>query len=132
MKYPLSVCLSLLGAFLAVPVMAQQTALPGSKLAWEQGAVDLTEANSLSATLYEEGATPILLVAGKDCVGVSSPFSCSVPLPAFTVGLHTVRLTVSLAGMESSMSDPLTFRIIVIQTPKGLRIVSITHIQAGG
>lgn len=113
----------------AVPCMAQVVATPQSRLGWDQEAADLAEAQSLTANLYVEGqvGAPIVL-AGKICnAGTGTAFFCAATLPPFTSGLHTVRLTVGLAGMESAPSDPLTFRVVIVQTPKGLKIVSIWH-----
>lgn len=110
----LIVSLILVGAFVA-PAGAQAPATASSRLAWDQAAPTLAEANAYTYRYYPDGATAgIAFAAGSvTCSGTASPFVCIVNFPAFTPGNHTLTLTAANVAGESAPSVVLTFQMVV-------------------
>lgn len=107
---------------------AQTPSLPGDKLGFDQGAGTLADAQAYVYSAYIDGATtPTLLVA--TCMGTTSPFACSAPLPPLLTGTHTVALTAKVVlpdgrSAESAKSAPFSFRIFAApNAPANIKIV---------
>lgn len=105
---------------LAAPVAAQTTALPGSKFAWTQS-IDAPTAQAYSWKLYNDGAVTGVALAPVTCVAgtPATTANCSVPMPAYTPGPHTITITATNAAGESPKSDPLTFTMVAIPAKPG-------------
>lgn len=106
----------------AQTVMAQ-TAVPTSRLGWDQAAVTPAEASGYTYRYYPDGAVGGTTVSSVACTGVSSPFNCSISFPAFTPGSHTLQLTAANVAGESVKSASFAFVFVVVPAaPTGLRI----------
>jgi hypothetical protein len=109
------------------PISAQTTATPSSKIAWDQLASTLAEAQGMTYKVYADGTTTGAVLVGVTCAtGVTSPlFVCSAPYPAFTPGTHSIVLTAASTATsadESAKSAPLAFTFIVQKaTPLNVR-----------
>lgn len=99
------------GLALLTPLITAQTipaAISTSRVAWDQPADSLDDANALVATAYFDTA-PGVLVA-KTCTG-TGPFVCTMGLPStLSKGQHTVTLVVADSEFASLPSTVLTFR----------------------
>lgn len=104
---------------LAVPAVAQ-TATPGSKFAWTQSA-DATTAQAYTWKIYNDGATTGVALAPVTCVAgtPTTTANCTVPIPPYTPGAHTMTITATNAAGESVKSDPLTFTMVAIPAKPG-------------
>lgn len=89
------------------------------KLAWEEVATNLAEAQSFSYKYYVDGSTAGSPLPTVTCTGTASPFTCTSAVPTLSPGRHTVNLTASSADGESSASNSVTFTLP--QTPQNLR-----------
>lgn len=125
----LSILLLLLTALvLPVSSASAQTANPSSRLAWDQVAPTLADANGyLYEATFDGGA--VVPLAGVTCTGAASPFVCAVGFPlTFPSGAHMVQVrTVAFAGstrLESPLSAVFNFIFLGLpQAPTNLRIV---------
>lgn len=124
-----NILLSLAILFGAASVSEAQVAGPGSRLAWDQAAGSLGQAQSYIYEAFWDGgnATPI---AGVACAGTTSPFVCSGNFAALTPGEHSVRVravdTASVAGtrLESPLSAVFNFTLVALPAaPTNVRIV---------
>lgn len=114
----------------ATPAAAQGAGKPGDRLAWDQAAATLAEAQGLTYSGYFDGATTAAVLPST-CSGAASPFVCTAPIPPLTTGDHTVQLTASLVlslpdnrAIESAKSAVFTFRLFAApSTPAQIRIV---------
>lgn len=122
---------SLVAAFLimasAPMVSAQTPATTANKIAWDQQATTLAEAQAYTYKYYPDGATTGVTLTGVVCTSVAAPtgslIQCEVAFPAFTPGSHTLTLTASNQAGESAKSAPLSFAFVLIpQSPNNLRI----------
>lgn len=108
---------------LAIPATAQ-TATPTAKLGWDQAASSLQEATSYTYRYYADGSATGVVLPSVICVGVSSPFVCQAPFPAFTPTDHTLTVSASNAAGESLPSVPLPFKFVVVPSqPQNPRII---------
>jgi hypothetical protein len=91
-------------ALFSVSLAAQvPVATPQSKLAWDQGAASLPEAQALRYTGYLDASpTPIPLTA--ECAGDASPFTCITPIPTTQEGLRTI-----VVAANEMRSAPFSF-----------------------
>lgn len=125
MKNLVSLVLCLVILVLVAAPVAAQTAVATNKLAWDQSAPTLADAQTYTYRLYADGATTAQTVASVTCAASATAgvFACEAPFPAFTPGNHTVALSaVNLAG-ESPKSATMAFTFIVTPAvPTGLRI----------
>lgn len=113
----------LLLVLFAVPVSVFGQAAPGKKLAWDQAASSLAEAQAYTYKYYPDGATTGIALSGVTCAGTASPFVCDVAYPAFTPGSHTLTITASNAAGESVPSASFAFSFVVIpSSPTNIRI----------
>lgn len=100
-----------------------QTAIPGSRLTWDQAAPTLAEAQGYTYTYYPEAAPPAVILTAVTCSGTASPFTCVVAFPAFTPGAHTLQLTASNIAGESTRSAAFAFTFVVVPgAPANIRI----------
>lgn len=125
MKIKLLILLLLLGF---TSLAQAQTANPGSKLAYDQGASSLAEANSFGVNLYLDSA-PAVINVSKTCIGATSPFTCTVNFPPLTAGPHTLQATATLGTYETPKSVVFNFSFIAVPTPSGIRIVEFKLIS---
>ena len=91
------------------------------RLQWDIIATSLTEAQSnIYNIVIDNGAVQVV---AHTCAGTSSPFQCSIPMPALTPGTHTVTIQTiePVNGLESARSAPFSFSIPSL--PTGLKIV---------
>lgn len=88
-------------------------------------------ASSLTHRVWLDSSnTPIQLT--PTCTAVGTAVSCSTPLPALTVGNHTLAITIANSEGESDRAPipPLSFTVIVKPNPvKNVRIVRTTVLQ---
>lgn len=106
----------LVGLWLTSTAWAQSVT-PTSRLAWDQQAATVAEAQALTYRYFADGGTTGVSVTGVTCTGPTAPFVCQVPFPAFTPGAHTIRLTAGNTAGESALSAALSFVFVVIPTP---------------
>lgn len=99
-----------------VPIPASSKAL----ITWSMDTDDLAQANALQYKMYIDGVANSLV---HKC-GDVKPFNCTAPLPAMTVGTHTIDITASDATSESGHSTSIVVRFfIVLVTPTNLKIL---------
>ena len=109
---------------LLVRVGLAQVATPGSRLAWDQDAPSLAEAQGQTYEASWDGAVAVPLT-GVTCTGTASPYACSGALPPLTVGTHTVTLRARNATGTGPTSDALAFSyspFALPSAPRNLRI----------
>lgn len=104
-------------------VAKAQTATSGDKFGFDEVGQTLTVANGASYKLYLDGSTTGVTGLSLACTVVSNLVSCSVSIPALTVGAHTVTISQVINTAESAKSSPLSFTFVVVVTPTNLRIV---------
>jgi len=106
-----------------IPQILHSQAISTSKLAWSEDAPTLSDAQSYTYRYYSDGASVGTPIASVVCTGITSPFQCEAPFPAFTPGNHTITLTAGNLAGESGKTSPLDFTFIVTPAiPTGLRI----------
>lgn len=98
---------------LGASLQAQGTAVAGQKFAWDQPAPTLSDAQGYTYRYYADGATTGVAFTGVTCSGTASPFTCEVPIPAFTPGSHSVTVTGTNIAGEAPKCPPLTFSFVV-------------------
>jgi hypothetical protein len=117
-----------MGLLLMPLVGDAQVATPGVSLAWDIAGADLVTVQGYTYRYYPDGATPDgatpgTVLTGVTCSGAASPFTCSVPFPAFTPGSHTLTLTAANVAGESIPSAPFSFVFVVVPgAPSNIRI----------
>lgn len=109
---------TLIALALAVAVWSQSVprATAGMRLAWDQDAESLADAQAYRFTAYVDGATTGAVVTAT-CSGAASPFECVAPLPVTSLGTHTVVIaaqTVFDGGLlsDEARSAAFTFRVV--------------------
>jgi len=119
----------LIGLCLVPTVAAAQTGGPGSRLAWDQPAGSLAQAQGY---VYEASwnGSPIQPVTSVTCTGAASPYVCAGAIPALVPGPHRVQLravdtaTVPGTRLESPLSALFNFTLVALPgAPTNLRIV---------
>lgn len=107
----------------AVSAFAQSTAVPNSRIAWDQPNVaSAAVAQSYTYKYYPDGATAGIALTGVTCTG-TAPVQCSAGFPAFTPGSHTLTLSATNAAGESPKSATLSFVFVVVPSaPSNLQI----------
>ena len=98
----------------ASAAFAQTPANPGNKVAWDQPAPTLADAQGYTYKYYPDAATAGVALTPVTCSGTVSPFQCEAAFPAFTPGSHTMAITASNTAGESVKSAPLSFMFVVI------------------
>lgn len=107
----------LIAVFLLVPALAFGQAAATKKLAWDQAASNLAEAQAYAYKYYADGSASGVALSGVTCSGAASPFVCEVAFPAFTPGPHTIAVTASNVAGESVASPVFSFTFSVVPTP---------------
>jgi hypothetical protein len=111
--------LALLGA--AQNVQAQTPVTSGQHFLWDEPAPDAATAAGYTYRYYTDNAATGTIFAGVTCVTSSTAGAqtCTVLIPAFTPGVHTVTLTAATSptGTESAKSSPITFTMIFVPAP---------------
>jgi hypothetical protein len=82
---------------LSAPLLAQTLPIPvigGERVEFTQEAASLTEANGFRYRVYTDNVRPAAGVT-TTCSGTTSPFTCQVPMPTLTIGVHTLTVTTS-------------------------------------
>jgi hypothetical protein len=82
----------------------------GNRLAWEQFATSHAEVLSFVFRLYVDG-DPRPLNNVQCATAPVPPYTCSAPLPALSVGFHTLMLSAVSGTLESSPSAPVHINI---------------------
>ena len=106
--------IAVLLALLLLPSVlhAQTTVRTGMELVWDQDQTTAAEAQTFSYRYFVDGATTGDLLAGVTCAG--APVVCRAPVPAFTLGAHTITLAAENGYGGSLPSTPLDFRFVVV------------------
>lgn len=83
----------------------------GAALAWDQESTAAAQASQLAFTLFVDGVP--LALEGVRCTSTSSAAveSCDAPVPALSVGIHTLSLAAVDGGDESASSEPILVRV---------------------
>jgi hypothetical protein len=104
----------------ATAAFAQPPALPGQKFVWTQG-TDAATAQAYTWKIYNDGATAGVALAPVTCVANTPPTTstCSVNIPAYTPGAHSITITATNAAGESPKSDPLAFTFVAVPAKPG-------------
>jgi hypothetical protein len=117
---------------------AQTTAKPDSKLLWEaNGVATPVDAQAQIYRYYLDTANGVVLTSvtcAAGPTGSTQQATCTVGIPAMTVGDHQIALTMSGndPASESSRSNVLALRMVVVKaTPTNLRIAAVLQ-QAFG
>lgn len=126
MRTLLAVCLL---AFIPSVAAAQApTAGINKKMAWDQTAASLAEAQGYAYRVYVDGSTsPFLIPAvGVSCVNPGTPglpFVCMAAFLPMTPGNHSITITAANDSGESLQSVPFAFQFIVVPVPpKNIRL----------
>lgn len=108
---------------LLVLVAGRLDAQPPLTLAWTQSDATPAEAQTFLYRVYLDTASPVVL-SGVTCLVVNGTTDCSAPLPAPSIGIHTLQLTAENAYGEGEKSALLTFKYPAVPTaPTNLRIL---------
>lgn len=103
----------LIGALCGVVLSAQSTATAASAFGFTM-TEDLATAQGFTYRLYADGAATSSVLSPVTCLAVSAGRTdCTVKIPAFTPGAHTIRITATNAAGEGPKSDPLDFVLVV-------------------
>ena len=110
---------------LSAPVAFAQTAVPTSRLAWDQVGQSVAVAQAAEYRLYLDAASSGTALAPVTCVaGISATTAtCSVSWPAMTPGVHAIQLTQTIAMTESAKSVTFSATLVLLVTPTNVRIL---------
>jgi hypothetical protein len=98
-------------------------AQPPLTLAWTQSDATPAEAQTFLYRVYLDAASPVVLT-GVTCAVVNGTTDCSAPLPAPSIGIHTLQLTAENAYGEGEKSAVLSFKYPAVpNAPTNLRIL---------
>jgi len=97
-----------------------QTATPGSKFLWTQG-TDAATAQAYTWKVYNDGAAIGVMLTAVTCVANSpaTTATCSVAIPAYTPGPHSVTVSATNAAGEGPKSDALAFTMVALPAKPG-------------
>lgn len=122
-QYHNLVILAALGLLGLASVAVAQTGSARQSFAWSQAAPALTDAQGYTYRYYADGSATAQVFAAVVCTGAASPFTCAVPIPAFTPGNHSITLTSGNVAGESAKSSPFAFDFVVTPAvPANMRI----------
>lgn len=109
-------------AFVAAPA-AQSQVFIASHLSWSEAGPDLTTVSGYTYQYFADGATQGTTLTSVTCSGTQSPFTCTVAIPAFTPGAHSLTLEAVDAAGASQASSAIAFTFVVAPaTPTNLAI----------
>jgi hypothetical protein len=118
----------LLLSLLLVPSIAYSqnpVATASQKFGWDQDIAEGENVPALVFKYYADGSTTGVVFTGVICGGTAPTLSCTVPIPAFTPGNHSIRISASNIAGESALSVPFDFALIVVPAaPRAIRIVN--------
>ena len=115
--------IAVLLALLLLPSVlhAQTTVRTGMELVWDQDQTTAAEAQTFSYRYFVDGAATGDLLSGVTCAG--APVVCRAPVPAFTLGAHTITLAAENVYGSSLPSAPLSFTFVIVPaSPRSVRI----------
>jgi len=108
---------------LGFAINANAQASAGKKLAWDQVAPSLAEAQGYIYKFYSDGSNVANTMTSTTCTGTTAPFTCTNNFPPFTPGPHTLTITASNSAGESAKSTVFTFTFVVVpSTPTNIRV----------
>ena len=112
---------------LGFSLSAQAQAIPTSKLAFNQQAPTLADAQAYTYKYYPDAATTGVNLANVTCADTATAgtFACEAPFPAFTPGSHSLTLSATNAAGEGPVSESLSFTFVV--TPSAPTQLSIKN-----
>jgi hypothetical protein len=119
-------------ALLTASLAYAQTATPANKYQWTQQAQSATVAQAATYPHYLDGAATPSTTLTAACTQSGADATCTAPIPALTIGNHTVTLSQLISGAESPKSSPVTFTFVVVVQPTGLRIAKLFGFYHGG
>lgn len=106
---------------------AQTSIIAGDKLAWDQQAATLAEAQAATYKHYDDASATGIVLTPVTCNALVPPlagnFTCETPFPAFTPGAaHGIALTAGNLAGESLRSTAFNFLLVVVpNAPTNLR-----------
>jgi hypothetical protein len=97
-----------------------QTATPGSRFVWTQG-TDAATAQAYTWKVYTDGAAVGSTLSAVTCVAntPATTATCSVAIPAFTPGPHSITVSATNAAGEGPKSDALAFTMVALPAKPG-------------
>jgi len=109
---------------LLIPIIVNaQNATSSNSFVFDQGAPDLSAANSYTYKYYIDSSLVGVNFISVACTGAVSPFVCTVLIPTFSPGNHNIQLTASNIAGESIKSSPFAFVFVVTPVvPVNIRI----------
>jgi len=109
-----------LGLLLLAAAAQAQTATPGSKFIWTQS-TDAATAQAYTWKVYTDGAAIGVTLTAVTCVANSpaTTATCSVAIPAFTPGPHSITVSATNAAGEGPKSDALAFTMVALPAKPG-------------
>lgn len=100
--------------------------LSSSRFNWTIDGPDLVTVQSWTYKHYDDGKTVGEAFTGVVCDGLVTPFHCSVAVPAYTPGTHTIQISASSADVESAKSDIFSFKMAIVPgVPKNISITIV-------
>lgn len=94
-----------------------------SHLTWSEAGPDLPTVSGYSYFYFADGSAIATPLQNVTCSGTASPFTCSVLMPAFTPGAHSLTLEATDIAGASAASSAVSFTFVVApSTPTALAI----------
>lgn len=82
-----------------------------SQFQWDQDGPTLATVSAYTYKIYADGATTGTPLTPVACAGAATPFTCTVSMPTFSPGSHSVALTASDVNGESQKGALLAFNV---------------------
>jgi hypothetical protein len=101
---------------LVATAAAAQTVLPTARVAADYASSAAT-AQALTWRTYPDGLTVPVTVAPVTCVDMPLGSTCTLPLPAFADGPHSLAVSVFDGVAESGLSNTIMFLVAAAQAP---------------
>lgn len=99
-------------------IQAQGPVSTANRFSWDEQAPDLNTANSYTYLYYIDGLPTGVVLTGAKCFASLVPdpltFNCTVNLPPFSPGSHTVQISATLSGVESAKSNAVSFTFAIV------------------
>lgn len=120
----------------APPIAAQTVATPASVYQWTEANMAAATAQSATYKHYDPATgTTSTTLTGVTCTAnatVPANADCQAPIPALTLGNHTVAISQVISTAESTKSNTVTFQFVVVVQPTNLRIAKLFGFWRGG
>lgn len=84
-----------------------------SHLTWNEAGPDATTVSGYTYQYFADSAQTGTALTGVTCTGAQSPFACSVLVPAFTPGAHSLTLESSDIAGTLGQSAAINFTFVV-------------------